>query len=393
MRKILILIATAILCASLFLITGCNTVTEYDGIKVIYMLEGGTFQNGKDQVVHYYQFPEGGQKLIKPLQSFADSGDLTNPGFDFVGWFTKKSTDDAGNTVYSDEWQFDSDTVTEEGITLYASWKKQSKYTYDVYDYDTDAFVTSKEVSEGVPFVNRYATRLGYTLLALYDAEKQPWDETFKHPGGEGDVAIKVYAKYIVGTYAVVTSASELKTAISLKQNIYLANDIDFANVSDLDGKSKSLSFGDFRKEFLGNGHTISNFSIPYSANRADLIEDFEDSSKKSLAISLFGQTDGAKIKDVIFENVSVDISILAGYDNIYKIYFAPLSVSATNTEISNVTFSGNITVTSLPNQIAADQANRLIVKLTEAVCFKDDLTTVTGFTSELTYTPLNSEE
>lgn len=90
------------------------------------------------------------------------------------------------------------------------------------------------------------------------------------------------------------------------------------------------LSFGDFRKEFLGNGHKISNFSISYSAFRADLIEDFEDSSKKSLAISLFGQTDGAKIKDVVFENVSVDISILANYDDIYKIYFAPLSVSAT---------------------------------------------------------------
>lgn len=93
MRK-LVLILIIILSASLLLLAGCDDVVQYEGVKVVFMLEGGTFQNGEGSVVYYYQFPEGAQTLIRPLEDFAsDDDDLVKNGYDLEGWYlTKKRT-------------------------------------------------------------------------------------------------------------------------------------------------------------------------------------------------------------------------------------------------------------------------------------------------------------
>ena len=378
MKKIFILLLTIVMFSCLFLIVGCNPTTDFSGTKVVFELEGGNYQNATRPVVFYYQFEEGAPRLIKELSELSEQ-DLDRAGYDLVGWFTTKKTDSSGNVTYEDQWDFAKDEVGEDGITLYACWQIKAEYTYEVYDFNdfdnSEALpIITKTVGVGSTFSERYATRPGYTLIALYDENKQPWDPSFKHPGGETDCAIKVYAQYIEGTYTVVRTASELTLASTRNANIYLAADID------MDGKA--LSFGNFKKELLGNGHTISNFSVSYSVGRDDLIEDFDDPSKKSLTISLFGNTDGAKVIDVNFEDVSINVGTT--YKDTYKIYVAPIAVSATDTEISNVTFKGTVTIVNLPSEIDADRS-RLIIEETNAVCFKDDSTKIDGFSSEIT--------
>ena len=78
-------------------------------------------------------------------------------------------------------------------------------------------------------------------------------------------------------------------------------------------------------------------------------------------------------------------------FSMIYKIYFAPLCVSATDVEISNVTVSGSVTVKDLPDEIKEDNT-RLVVELTDAVQYPDDATSVDGFTCQLTYKNLTEE-
>lgn len=155
-------------------------------------------------------------------------------------------------------------------------------------------------MNQGVKFNDRYATRNGYTLIGLFDENKNPWNSNFTHPGGETDTAVKVYAKYLEGDYTVVRTATELKIAANGNNNIYIANDIDM--------QGESLSFKNFTKEFLGNNCTISNFVLSYSSTKDSLVSDYEDNSKNSLSISLFGDTNGAKICDVNFTGVTVDV-------------------------------------------------------------------------------------
>ena len=375
----LIIVLAAVVLFSVTALSACNPPPQYEGIPVIFSLEGGTYQNGEGQAVVYYDFPEGARRLIKPLQETAEKDDPpVRAGYVFEGWFKTKNNDGS----VSEPWDFENDEIGEEGVTLYAGWSRAIKYTYEVYDYDTDELVATRTVNAGVRFRETYATRSGYTLLALYDGDRQPWDEDFVHPGGETDTAVKVYARYIKGDYEVVRTAEELAIAAVSNENIYVAADIDM--------KGAQLSFGNFtEREFLGNGYTISNFSVGYSSSKEDLIPDFENSSRTSLAISLFGNAEGAVIKDANFVNVTVEVD--TDFSRIYKIYFAPLCVSATDVEISNVTVSGSVTVKDLPEEIKKDNT-RLVVELADAVLYPYEATSVDGFTCQLTYKNLTEE-
>ncbi len=374
MKNKTIIILSIIFVVSLLLLVGCNGTEQYEGVKVEYYLEGGTWDNDKDVVYQYYQFKEGTTNLIKSLQSLATTEQqLTRSGYDFIGWFKTKNEDG----TYSDEWDFSRDKVDDNGVVLYASWKRSVKYTYKIYDYDDPTTcLYTREVNEGVGFKNSYAANLkaGYTLVAVYDSEFNAWDTNFKHPGssaeveGETEVAVIVYAKYVEGSYTVVSTASELITAASSGQSIYLTNDID------MDGKS--LTFNNYRKTFCGNGYTISNFVVSYESTNSDLVADFEDDSKQSLTISLFGNMTDATIKDVVFDNVSIDVKTTNS--KIYQIYVAPIAISATNSTISNVTINGTITITKTPTGVE--------VKIAEDAVYKvyDESSSITDFNSDM---------
>ena len=357
-KKFYILIGIFTLCA--LLLCACNPAVSHRGIKVVFMLEGGTYQNGKDSITQYYDFPEGSIQLIQPLGYDYVTGEydeeksgLTYQGYVLEGWYKTKNADG----TYSDEWNFDVDTVDENGVTLYAKWVDKITYAYEIYDFDTRKKISTKNVGEGVSFNDRYVpNRSGYTYLEKYDSEGNVWGSQSPRPTAENPV-VSVFVKYVQGDYTVVKTASDFTVAASQSnKNIYLFNDVDLGGAA--------ISFANFSKEFCGNGHTVSNFKVLYDASKTGLTPDFEDDSKNSLVISLFVAPNGANIHDVNFTNVTVDVD--TSFSQTYKIYVAPLAVSATDTTVTNVTLQGNLTITKLPDAIAAD-SSLLVIEYTNA--------------------------
>ena len=111
----------AMLAALLF---GCssNNYVNMDGkTKVVFELEGGFFQNCEGIVTYYYDIPEDGEMLIYSPQTLS-SRDVTRNKYVFKGWF-KTKTVNGNNAIYSDEWNFETDTIDKNGVTLYAKWE------------------------------------------------------------------------------------------------------------------------------------------------------------------------------------------------------------------------------------------------------------------------------
>lgn len=325
-------------------LVGCGTV-DYDKkfsdkAKVVFELEGGKYLNSTTSVSHYYTLEDGKPCKIVALEDIPE-GELTRDGgFVLEGWYRTKS----GDGVYSDRWNFATDTVTKDGVTLYANWNAPIEYTFEfvyVDDSGVEHTAGSYKVNAGNKFGDVYRNDVltyangyaGHTAIAVYyDAEhKIPFDDSVTHPGGEESTAVKLYVEYIEGSYTIVRTATQLSTAPRTR-GIYLLDDIDM--------EGKSLSFNDFSgRTFIGNGHKISNFTVSYTASRNYLVEDFEDESKQAFCISLFGNVDGAKVVGVTFENMRVVVdSFLSGID---KIYVAPLAVSAKNSTFEDVTVTG----------------------------------------------------
>lgn len=361
-------IATMLLLLPFMLLVSCTNEKNYDGkVKVVFELEGGTYQNCVLPIVHYYPFETETSNLIIDPTTLTGSG-IEKAGYRLEGWYQVKTLE-GENVTYTNKWNFETDYVNSEGITLYAKWEKNIKYTYEVIYYDENQEIQklgTYEVNAGEKFVDyaNYAKkRLGYTAIKFLDDNGNVWDENYVHPGGEKDLAIKVVVDYIEGSYAVVKTAKELKA--NKTKNIYLANDIDLGG--------EEFNFGDYKGIFLGNGYTISNFSIKYDASKYGLVEDFENESQKSLCISLFGRVDGATICDVTFDNVLVDVK--TPLTTTYRIYVAPIGVDIKNSIIKNVNFNGNFRYSQLPTNFNIEE--NLIFITDKAYYIKDDSTII----------------
>lgn len=330
-----------------FCLSACDDTNHYDGqAKVTFDLVGGEYKNCTLPVVHYYKLQEGETCKIKELAELS-RGDLIRSGYELDGWYKTLNKDG----TYADKWSFESDTIDSNGVTLYAKWKKPYKYTYQ-FCYNDEIFndeviLGSFTVDEGetcqlaladIQFAN---ARDGYTMVDYRDKDGNLWDESFVHPGGEGDLAVKVYVDYVKGDYAVVKEAGDFVAG----KDIYLARDID------MKGRKFSLSF--FTKgKFEGNNHTISNFEIDYTTNRNDLVS--FDNSDNNIVIGLFGLLNEATIRNVTFENVKVDVNTSFGQIN--NIYVAPLSGSIIKSTIDNVkVINFDCTYSRLPSSFYQD--------------------------------------
>lgn len=367
MKKFIILFIAFLSMACLI---GCDEQKNYDDqVKVTFNLEGGTYMNCTNPVVLYFDFKENQSNLI------CTPTDLTNnlverSGYELIGWFKTKNVN--GDTItYSDEFDFGTDSVDINGVSLYAYWKKITKYSYNVCWYNSNnelKILGTYAVEAGEKFEdysNFYKRNYGYTALGYYDEAGNPWNSDFVHPGGEDDLAINVIVKYIEGTYTIVNSSDDLGTLIKTSQNIYLNCDVDL--------EGKDFSFDNYRGTIIGNGHTISNFNLSCRTSKNDLIQDFEDVGKMSLCISLFGNTNGATIKDVNFTDVTIVLE--TGLSTTHKIYVAPISVSMKNTKVSNVNFNGTFEYTRLPDEFNVEE--NLIVINDLPYYLKDDSSSI----------------
>ena len=113
-KNILIVI---LLCLLTF-VTGCNKNSEEpEGIKVIYELNGGIFQNCTLPVRQYYQYEENQKKLIYAPDKFVENDAVSKSGHELEGWYTDEAL--------TNKWNFETDEITDEGITLYAKIMKK----------------------------------------------------------------------------------------------------------------------------------------------------------------------------------------------------------------------------------------------------------------------------
>lgn len=334
----------------LFAVIACSCAGDnlYEGkAKVVFNLEGGTYQNSQRAIVHYYSVEGGGSGRICDPETL--SGDeIVRSGYSIEGWYAVK-TGEGADAIYSEKWDFSADEITAKGVTLYAKWVKDIRYTYNVcYENASGEKVVLGEyaVDAGGVFKDKfkYAEKRTdglYTPVGYYsDSElKAPWDENFTHPGGEASLAVDVFVKYVEGRFTVVSTADQLKAAT--KGNIYLAADIDM--------EGATLSFGDYKYKFLGNGHEVKNFTINYDPGKDGLKEDIDATgSGKCLYVTLFGEATDAVIEKVTFSNVKVNVSTT--FKQTSKIYVLPVATKLSKTTISDVSFSGTYEITKLPD-------------------------------------------
>ncbi len=294
LKKIICLVT---LCLSLFLVScsrkdqnyldkGYTSVVKFD-------FNGGIMTNAVTDIDDSIKYAYEPNSFICDPTTLP-SCTLKKKGFDFLGWYKDEAC--------SEPWDFKTDKIHEDSITLYAKWGTSIHYTYTLCYIDEatkevkSLYTYTVEADEVfTDFLNRANTRENYTAFGLYkDQEfKEPWDESFKHPGGDKSLDIKIYVQYIPGTYTLVSTYEQLMNA---KGNIYLLNSIDCGG--------KILDFGrEFQSELQGNGYTISNFKIE-GANR--LI------AKYSIFESLL---DGAKIENVTFDTATIEIPVRSYYE------------------------------------------------------------------------------
>lgn len=362
----------------LALLVSCSTneIGRHDDLaRVTFELEGGSYKSSQTPVKHFYDLKGSDSTLIYELTD-ATGSKLTRPEYELVGWYKDKIVN--GDKVsYENEWNFATDKLTKEGVTLYAYWKKQIVFAFNVcykdeknnnevvvlgsYAVDPDEPET-KVFSDRVKHANK---RDGYTALSYIDENGAPWDFNFVHPCDPENPVVNVYCEYIEGEYIIARTASDLIDAAN--NNIYLMNDID------MDGST--LTFGDYKYILEGNGYKISNFIVPITGRRNELKPDLVMPEEKSLYVSLFGNMENAKVRNVTFENVSVTISTT--FSEIFKIYVSPLAITLNNSILENVNYSGEVKVTNLPETfitIVGEEKNinsEKFLVCESGICFK----------------------
>lgn len=354
-RIAIIFIFVAFVC----LFIGCNNneIDEYGNVTVTFKLEGGKYKSSTYDLKYKYNLEneEAKMKIQDPSSLMTSTYKIENPGFELVGWYRNREENN-GVVTYSGLWDFDNDKIGIEGITLYAKWQAKKVYSYDLYFIDengNEQFLVNKVVNEGSRLLDDYAEDAldGYTFIKYLNEDGSPWNKEFTHPGGDQDTKVKALVQCIKGNFKVVRTKLELTSAIkNARNNIYLDADIDM--------EGDKVFFKNYQGTLIGNNHKISNFSLnptPYG----NLKESLEDNV---LYVSLFGDIENAKIENVTFENVTLNLD--AGLSIIRQIYLLPLAKKMTNSTICNVTFNGTYEVASYPSDTFDKEENFIVSNL-----------------------------
>lgn len=365
----------SLLIASIGLVS-CNSNNNGSIETEVYFYLNGGQCNEKDTEYIKYKYEleskEDRTYLFDPYQA----GTVGKLEYVLTGWYKTRtldstSTEDNPSYTYSDPFDFETEKVGIEGLTLYACWTEDVKFQYNVcYTDPVSGEVKSLGVydtEKGAEFEDyrNYTKSLeGYTFLDFYSNEELTtlWDSKFKHPGDKESPVVNVYAKFYEGDYTVVRTISDLRK-VSGSANVLLYNDIDF------NGENFPL-FNNYRGEFNGNGHTIRNFKLQYNKQ-----------TQGDLYIAIFPYLNEATVKDVTFDNFSVDVE--TQNTRTQNVYISSLAGRAKGAIINNVVVS-NYTV-----NISSRTNRPLEYDLSKAIFEDEDgNSTVTNFS--ITQTTMN---
>lgn len=364
-RKYLIIIMSILVTATLAaVLSGCGGGDDLEGMNIVtFEINGGVFNYGTsstDTTIKYAYHP--GTYIKDPLT--INQNKIFRTGYNFTGWYT------SADCKPGEKWEFNK--TADGNLTLYAGWELAIKYTFTVKYLGEDSTAVdlgSYNVKAGDSFEDwrRFADkRSGYTAIGFFSDPscETPWDFSTVHPGGDSDLDIPVYVKYIDGEWALVDNYDTLKNAIKNGDNVYLTANIDLGGVEISGG-----SFGDFNKIFEGNGYTVSNFTVSKSGT----------TFSPTLAIfRTLGAT--AEIRNVSFKNVKYKLFDIADAQGV-KVSVAALAVNMTEgAKVKDVTVSG-VLETNYGGELP---------RLCDAYCYKDEdastaLAGVSGFSANIT--------
>lgn len=368
--KLLTVLFLAAVCAlSLLAFSSCTGKEGSRGIKVIYNLNEGTYKNSEENVVVYYKYPDGAKRLIKAIPIGGDgTAKVERLGYNFAGWY--KDAD------FTEPWDFENDTVGDEGVTLYANWVKKTQYIYSIgymkdgqfeevnttvarpllsFDFSLDAVIEAADMREGYTLLYK-SIKVDENDYAAYFDEKGNLKES------DTDVTIRVYAEYIKGDYLLLYSYDDFSnlsdSANKLKgKTLLLMNDIDCggktlgdsfrsAFAADKNGTFNYLGIHSYDPEGKGTKYSVSNFAISRS---------YMDKKIAPLTASVFsdigtaGDTNAAnpiKISNVDFTDVTINADV--GNDSVSRLYVSSFAENIYNAEITNV----NVTVKVIASRL-----------------------------------------
>ena len=322
-KKRLIFI-TILTVALTLLLSGCaGGGDDLEGKNIVtFEVNGGTLSYGTsstDTKLNFAYHP--GTYIIDPTE--IPNYFISRSGYNFTGWYT--SAECKPNEKFNFSQAFNDPT-----LTLYAGWERAIKHTYTLYYIDGENSVSlgTYDVRAGEKFEDwrGYAdkrdgfTSIGYFSDAALSAE---WDFSTVHPGGDTDLDIPVYVKYIDGEWELADSYDTLKSALK-SGNVYLTKDIDC--------EGETLSIDSFNKIFEGNGFKVSNFTVEKSGTTfVPTVSIF-----KSLGAS-------ADIRNVDFENVTFEFLDINENSGVVPNVAALTKDMSAGAKVTNVSVTGTI--------------------------------------------------
>ncbi len=251
-------------------------------------------------------------------------------GYYIEGWYVGK-TDGEGRPVVGEDgkvellekWDFENNRVSS-SLTLYANFVPRATLIITGGDEDK----VEQEIP-GTVFQKPSATvapkKKGWTFLGYYTDETYTTEFTWPYIF-EAGVTTTVYAKFMEGTWSLVSTADEFISAYSRGRNIYVTADLDFSG--------KTFPAVSYNGEINGNGYKLGNISVS-----------FETKKNTQTNFAIFG-TLGAKayLHDFIIENAAMSFK----YDGRFPAVDCRAALLVWKAEagakLENLTVSGTLT-------------------------------------------------
>ena len=303
-------------------------------VKVTYDYNGGTADSESRRVLYY----KPGQPLLAP----GDSVEFKEPTLDrfhsLDGWYLAL-TDAEGELLRGEDgsiltadtpfvWE---DALATQSCTLVARWREKPAVELVVpgqqnilYPVDEGTRVTENMLGAALPDLPDqtffdYFTDPECTQRAEFPLQMQQGQR------------VTLYTRWLEGDVLVVREPSDLNSIVLYTgKTVYLDADLDFGGAA----LPRIQSFGG---QFLGNGHTLRNFSQTVSL------------TGRNASYGLFGElTDGAVIRDVTFEDGQIAVEASYSTQSLFHIGFLAGSVRGSVT-LEGVAFDGCTLSLSLP--------------------------------------------
>lgn len=392
-KKLITILISAAIVACLAGFASCGKLSAPDQahkngnvVRINYDTNGGIIGGGDNVTLfdmfnpYKYTADANGNVHIKVLdpvderrenigKSESNKNPLTKPGNILVGWYKTRTENADGSYSYSDKWNFETDSfevkqdTAGEEFTLYALWTEFFEFDYyrvkpdgniefirkdqlgvipsevkgtadetqaAIYLPDwADGAMNYKTGSYTFPKVSGTTYTAAYLDKECEEEIKTEQGKPFIHTGyiDENGVAQNriqnIYVTYEEGERYKISTAAQFARYADVDGYYEIAGDLDFTGVA----WPNSLTSGTFNGRIYGkDGISIkfTNISAKYSSS----------SSNRG---GLFGEIgDNAVIKNVAFENVTVDIAASGIVSDIkYGLFAGNISEKANMTGVS----------------------------------------------------------